>query len=89
MISVSVIIPTHNPRADYLRRVVAALAVQTLPIAEWEIVVVDNASAQVVVTAILPRCAAPLRILREELLGSSFARDAGIATARELCCLRR
>jgi hypothetical protein len=41
---VSVVIPTHNPRMDYLARVLEALRVQTLPREHWEIVVVDNNS---------------------------------------------
>ena len=43
-LAVSVIIPTHNPRMDYLARVVEALKQQTLPREQWELVVVDNGS---------------------------------------------
>jgi glycosyltransferase involved in cell wall biosynthesis len=43
---VSVVIPTHNPRIDYLRRVLEALRVQTLPRQQWELLVVDNGSKQ-------------------------------------------
>ena len=42
----SVLICTHNPRRDYLDQVLAALRAQTLPVAEWELIVVDNASAR-------------------------------------------
>lgn len=41
---VSVVIPTHNPRMDYLRRVLDALRAQTLGQSAWELVVVDNGS---------------------------------------------
>jgi glycosyltransferase involved in cell wall biosynthesis len=41
---VSVVMPTHNPRMDYLRRVLEALRVQTLPREQWELVVIDNNS---------------------------------------------
>ena len=41
---VSVIIPTHNPRADYLARAIDALREQTLDQNAWELVVVDNGS---------------------------------------------
>ena len=41
---ISVVIPTHNPRMDYLRRVLEALRGQTLPREQWEIIVVDNGS---------------------------------------------
>lgn len=42
----SVVIPTHNPRMDYLGRVLEALRVQTLPCERWELLVVDNGSRE-------------------------------------------
>jgi glycosyltransferase involved in cell wall biosynthesis len=42
----SVIICTHNPRDDSLRRVLGGLRVQTLPLAQWELLLIDNASAE-------------------------------------------
>jgi len=44
--AVSVVIPTHNPRMDYLKRVLEALRQQTLEQSAWELVVVDNGSKQ-------------------------------------------
>jgi glycosyltransferase involved in cell wall biosynthesis len=44
--SVSVILCTHNPRPDYLSRVLASLREQTLPTERWEFLLVDNASTQ-------------------------------------------
>lgn len=41
---VSVVVCTHNPREDYLRCVLAALRVQTLPKDRWELLLIDNAS---------------------------------------------
>jgi glycosyltransferase involved in cell wall biosynthesis len=41
----SVIVCTHNPRVDYLGRCLDALKVQTLPLENWELLIVDNASA--------------------------------------------
>lgn len=41
----SVLIPTYNPRSDFLDRTLAALYAQTLPTAEWELLLVDNASS--------------------------------------------
>jgi glycosyltransferase involved in cell wall biosynthesis len=41
----SVIICTHNPRPYYLKRVLDSLAAQTLPRAQWELLLVDNASS--------------------------------------------
>jgi len=42
----SVIICAHNPREDYLRRVLDALKTQTLPQEQWEILLIDNASKE-------------------------------------------
>jgi glycosyltransferase involved in cell wall biosynthesis len=42
----SVIICTHNPRPDYLRRVLDALKAQTLPKEQWELLLIDNASKE-------------------------------------------
>jgi hypothetical protein len=39
-----VIICTHNPRPQYLSRTLEALRRQTLAKAEWELLVIDNAS---------------------------------------------
>jgi len=45
-LSISVIIPSHNPRLDYLKIALVALKAQTLPSDQWELIVVDNASKQ-------------------------------------------
>lgn len=42
----SVIICTHNPRPDYLRRVLEGLRAQTLPKEQWELLLIDNASTE-------------------------------------------
>jgi cellulose synthase/poly-beta-1,6-N-acetylglucosamine synthase-like glycosyltransferase len=42
----SVIICSHNPRPDYLRRVLGALKAQTLPKERWELLFIDNASKE-------------------------------------------
>ena len=42
----SVVIPTHNPRRDFLARVLDALKQQTLLREQWEVIVVDNGSKQ-------------------------------------------
>jgi glycosyltransferase involved in cell wall biosynthesis len=44
MLEVSVIICSHNPRSNYLRRVLEALEHQTLEKERWEILLVDNCS---------------------------------------------
>jgi glycosyltransferase involved in cell wall biosynthesis len=40
----SVIICTHNPRAEFLQRTLEALRNQTLPKKQWELLLIDNAS---------------------------------------------
>jgi len=40
----SVLICAHNPRRDYLARVLQALKEQDLPYSEWELLLIDNAS---------------------------------------------
>jgi len=42
----SIIICTHNPRADYLCRVLDLLARQTLSKDQWELLLIDNASQE-------------------------------------------
>ena len=46
MFAISVIICTHNPREDYLRRTLEGLKAQTLPLDDWELLIVDNASKE-------------------------------------------
>jgi glycosyltransferase involved in cell wall biosynthesis len=41
----SVIVCAHNPRPDYLGRVLASLRGQTLPVEEWELLLIDNVSS--------------------------------------------
>ncbi len=41
---ISVIVCTHNPHAGRLQRVLEALQAQTRPTAEWELLLIDNAS---------------------------------------------
>jgi glycosyltransferase involved in cell wall biosynthesis len=78
MTRLSIIICTHNPKADYLDRVLGALAAQTLPTAQWELLLIDNASDK--------RLALPsnlswhprARMIREDRLGLTPARLRGI-----------
>lgn len=70
---------THNPRPDYLDRVLAALDAQTLSKDAWELLLIDNASKDAVAgrhsLAWHPRA----RHVREETLGLTLARLRGIA----------
>jgi glycosyltransferase involved in cell wall biosynthesis len=46
MLELSVIICAHNPRPQYLRRVLEALRSQTLPKQQWELLLIDNSSSK-------------------------------------------
>jgi glycosyltransferase involved in cell wall biosynthesis len=80
---VSVIIPTHNPHPDRLRRALVGLTGQTLPQAEWELVLVDNASTNPICPeAFLDVGLGNVRALAEPTLGLSFARRCGFCNTR-------
>lgn len=81
-IELSVIVPTHNPDRERLRRTLEGLAVQSLDKTRWEVVVVDNAStaaltAELLISAPLPNA----RLVREPQLGLTFARRRGFLEA--------
>jgi glycosyltransferase involved in cell wall biosynthesis len=79
--AVSVITCTHNPRRDYLERVLQALQAQTLPTELWEFLLVDNASEQILASEIDLSWHCQLRHIREERLGLTLARIRGIKEA--------
>lgn len=87
--SISVVIPAHNPHAGRLARTVAGLRAQTLPLVEWELVIVDNASRDPSVFWTLDLAWHPrARIVPEPVLGLTAARLRGFAeTGEELIVL--
>ncbi|WP_413167512.1 glycosyltransferase family A protein [Capilliphycus salinus ALCB114379] len=78
---ISVIICTHNPRPDYISRVLEALKYQTLPIEQWELLLVDNASHQLLSSEIDLSWHPNARHVREEKLGLTTARLRGFKEA--------
>jgi len=78
MIDASVVICSHNPRPQYLRRVLEALRNQTLPKAQWELLLVDNASEEPLATAWDLSWHPSARHIREANLGIAVARQRGI-----------
>lgn len=82
MSGLSVIICAHNPRADYLRRVLEALRAQTLPVAQWELLLIDNASKEPLAGQWDLSWQPQGRCLREENLGLTPARLRGIKESR-------
>ena len=80
----SVVICTHN-RAGYLAEAIRSVQEQTLRPDRYEVIVVDNVSTdgtRQIVEALSATSRAPVRYLYEERLGSSAARNAGIAQAK-------
>jgi glycosyltransferase involved in cell wall biosynthesis len=79
---VSVVIATHD-RPDSIERLVRQLGAQSLPGADFEIVVVDDGSAEAVEPR-LRRLGLPcaLTVLTEENAGAARARHRGITAAR-------
>lgn len=75
---ISVIICTHNPRADYLQRVLDALKGQTLPRERWELLLIDNASREPLAKQWDLSWHPQARHIREEELGLTPARLRGI-----------
>ena len=81
-VSISVILCTHNPRPDYLGRVLAALRGQTLPAERWEFLLVDNASEQPLAEIWDISWHSRGRHIRENDLGLTPARLRGIRESR-------
>lgn len=77
----SVIICTHNPRYDYLNQVLKALKSQTLLLEQWELLLIDNASQQLLSLKIDLSWHSNARHIREEQLGLTPARLRGIQEA--------
>jgi glycosyltransferase involved in cell wall biosynthesis len=77
----TVIICTHNPRKEYLLKVIDSLKSQTLPIQKWEFLIIDNAS-QVYLSSEVDLSWHPnAQHIREETLGLTAARLRGIKEA--------
>jgi len=81
-LDLSVILCTHNPRADFLRRTVDSLQAQTMPADRWEFLVIDNGSREPLEGRIDLSWHPRARVVREEKLGLTVARLRGISEAR-------
>lgn len=75
--AISVILCTHNPRPDYLSRVLQALRQQTLPVEQWQLRIIDNASDRPLATEIQIPWHPDAQIIREAKLGLTPARLRG------------
>jgi glycosyltransferase involved in cell wall biosynthesis len=80
---ISVIISTHNPHRGRLQRAIQGLCTQDLPSDRWELIVVDNCSSPPLVRDDLGKeCSANTALVREERLGLTFGRRAGICKSQ-------
>jgi glycosyltransferase involved in cell wall biosynthesis len=79
---ISVVICTHNPRLDYLDRVLLGLQAQDLPKEEWELFVIDNASEIPVRDRIDVSWHPAARVIEEKETGLALARLCGLRAAR-------
>ncbi|MCP9915847.1 glycosyltransferase [Cyanobium sp. ATX 6F1] len=81
-LAVSVVIPTHNPHPLRFGQVLKALRQQTLPLEQWELVIVDNASSTPIELSADQANDQPfLKLIREPRLGLTTARWRGISEA--------
>ena len=82
---ISVVLCTHNPRADFLARTLDSLQNQDLPLSKWELVLIDNQSSEPLAGRTDLDWHPQARIVREDELGLTPARLRGIAeTSGEL-----
>lgn len=79
---VSVILPTHNPRAIPLERTLQSLREQCLPKEQWELLLIDNKSSLALSTQLDISWHPNGHIILEETLGLTPARLAGISSAK-------
>lgn len=81
---VSAIICTYNPHPGRLDRTLAGLAGQSLPTADWELIVVDNASSPALPGDRAKAWVERSRVVAEPRSGLTYARLAGVrASAAE------
>src|SRR5262249_1907597 len=78
----SVIICTHNPRRDYFSRCLEGLRAERFPHSQWELVVVDNASDELLEGRVDLSWHPAARVVREETQGLTSARLRGIRESR-------
>lgn len=79
---ISVVICTHNPRQNYIDKVIAALKSQNLSYDQWELLLIDNASEKLLSEEIDLSWHPQSRHVREEQLGLTPARLRGIREAK-------
>ncbi len=79
---ITVIVCTHNPRVDYLGRVLDSLKTQNLAEDQWELLLIDNASLQPLASRFDISWHSTARHIREDELGLTPARLRGIRESK-------
>jgi len=80
---ISVIICTHNPRLNFLEKVLNGLKAQTLPVNNWELLIIDNASTdKKVLNSVDLSWHFNAKVMEEKKLGVIWARISGINNSR-------
>src|SRR6516162_769771 len=79
---ISVVISTYNPNLGMLERTLDALAAQTMDASDWELVLIDNASTRALDLGETTSKLRNFRIIREERLGLTYGRLAGIRNSQ-------
>ena len=78
---ISLIICTHNPKKEYIKREVESLKRQSLSHGSWELIVVDNASKESISKIIDISWHENSKIIKEETLGLTSARIKGVESS--------
>lgn len=79
---ISVVICTHNPKIQYFNQVIDALKNQTLPLEQWELLVIDNASNNNWYTEVNLDWHPNHHYIIEDRLGVMFARLRGMKESK-------
>jgi hypothetical protein len=79
---ISVVICAHNPRHEYLSRVLVALRAQTLSLAQWELLLIDNGSRELLAEHWDISWHPLARHISESELGLTYARLRGIEESK-------
>lgn len=78
---ITVVIPTHNPKPEFLRRTLDCLKSQSYPQDRWELLIIDNASSTMLSPSLLAWHAKG-RVVREGTLGLTHARLRAVKEAK-------
>lgn len=78
----SVIIPTYNPDLGRLNRTINGLKAQTLPVDQWELIIVDNNSSIDFMVSISLEWRPNFKLIHEPRQGLTYARVSGFRAAQ-------